>query len=171
LVKLNKVGKISVQRFLNSDQDQEKKTLTIKIKEKDPFFQVDENFRVKLKLRKLNDQRLLIDFSVPIRLKLNCARCLTEFNYQSLLKFQRLYRSDQTDKTDKDDSELITDGKIDIKKPIKEEIILNLPLKPLCQPDCKGLCPSCGQNLNIKKCDCQPKPSGHPAFRQLKSLK
>ena len=168
LVKLNKVGKISVRRLLSSSQDKESKTLSVKIKERDPLFQIDGTFKVKLKLRRLDSQRLVVDFAVPIKLKLSCARCLTKFNFQQPFKFQRLYISDQTDQKN---SEPIVNGEIDIKKPIKEEIILGLPLKPLCKPNCQGLCPSCGQNLNIKKCNCLPRSKGHPAFQQLKDFK
>lgn len=43
---------------------------------------------------------------------------------------------------------------IDINPDIREEIILDYPLNPLCKPDCKGLCPQCGQNLNEGSCCC-----------------
>ncbi len=43
---------------------------------------------------------------------------------------------------------------IDINPEIREEIILDYPLNPLCKPGCKGLCPRCGQNLNEGSCNC-----------------
>lgn len=46
---------------------------------------------------------------------------------------------------------------IDLTDNLREEIILNFPLKPLCRPDCLGLCSVCGQNLNNGKCDCSKK--------------
>ena len=43
---------------------------------------------------------------------------------------------------------------IDLDPQIREEIILDYPLKPLCSPDCKGLCFKCGKNLNEGGCSC-----------------
>ena len=43
---------------------------------------------------------------------------------------------------------------IDLDPQIREEIILDYPLKPLCKPDCLGLCLKCGKNLNEGKCNC-----------------
>jgi len=38
---------------------------------------------------------------------------------------------------------------------LKDNIILNLPVKKVCDDNCKGLCPRCGVNLNEKTCDCK----------------
>lgn len=46
-------------------------------------------------------------------------------------------------------------GFIDLAPLIRELSILALPIKPLCKPDCQGLCQECGQNLNEGSCDCQ----------------
>lgn len=46
------------------------------------------------------------------------------------------------------------DEVIEIDEDIRQEVILNLPMKIVCRPDCKGLCPNCGQNLNISECEC-----------------
>jgi uncharacterized protein len=50
-----------------------------------------------------------------------------------------------------------------------EEFSLALPLKPLCRQDCKGLCPSCGCNLNTENCSCDP-GGGDPRLRVLQGL-
>lgn len=83
-----------------------------------------------------------VNLSLNGSILLNCSRCLREFNV-ALKKILRL--NYQVDK-----SEPI----IDLDQDIKEEIILDYPIKPLCNPDCKGLCPKCGQNLNEEKCSC-----------------
>jgi uncharacterized protein len=46
---------------------------------------------------------------------------------------------------------------IDLNPDIREEIILEYPIKCLCKPDCKGICASCGKNLNEGKCSCKIK--------------
>lgn len=49
---------------------------------------------------------------------------------------------------------------------LRQYLLLELPMAPVCREDCKGLCPTCGQNLNEASCDCAPK-TGHPAFEAL----
>jgi uncharacterized protein len=51
-----------------------------------------------------------------------------------------------------------------------EEFSLALPVKPLCRPDCKGLCPECGKNLNEGACGCSP-DTGDPRLAALRQLK
>jgi uncharacterized protein len=55
------------------------------------------------------------------------------------------------------DSDLIVpeDGHIDLAPLVREYMLLDIPMKPLCRPDCKGLCPVCGQNLNDSTCQHQ----------------
>ena len=72
---------------------------------------------------------------------LNCGRCLEEFVHP-------LSRKVNLNITIENKSE------IDITDNLREEVVLSYPLKPLCRPDCLGLCPGCGQNLNQGKCNC-----------------
>lgn len=55
----------------------------------------------------------------------------------------------------------VPDGQeaVDVTDDIREEVLLNLPHYPVCSPACKGLCPRCGGNLNIKSCKCRVKTS------------
>ena len=46
------------------------------------------------------------------------------------------------------------DGKADLRQLAAEQIYLDIPLKPVCKPDCKGLCPQCGANRNGADCGC-----------------
>ena len=46
-----------------------------------------------------------------------------------------------------------------------EQLQLNVPMKPLCRPDCKGLCPDCGADLNEGACSCGSRPRSTPAGR------
>ncbi len=73
---------------------------------------------------------------------LNCSRCLKEFNIDLKKDLRLIYQVDK--------SQL----RIDLDQDIKEEMILDYSLKPLCNPDCKGLCPKCGKNLNEGGCTC-----------------
>jgi uncharacterized protein len=51
---------------------------------------------------------------------------------------------------------------------VREQVLLSLPTRTLCKEDCKGLCPRCGQNLNLETCSC--KPTVDPKWNALASL-
>jgi len=53
---------------------------------------------------------------------------------------------------------------------VAEQLLLSIPMKPLCRDDCRGLCAQCGQNLNSDTCDCAA-PVVNPAFSGLRALK
>lgn len=59
---------------------------------------------------------------------------------------------------------------IDLTPSIREDTILNLPVRLLCREDCRGLCPQCGGNLNKKQCGCKTVPISR-AFSALDKLK
>jgi len=46
--------------------------------------------------------------------------------------------------------------RVDLEPLARESLILDLPLVPLCEPDCRGLCPTCGADLNLGDCACPP---------------
>ena len=52
-----------------------------------------------------------------------------------------------------------------------EQISLEVPIKPLCSKDCKGLCPKCGTDLNESKCDCAARPRIDPRLAGLKEFR
>jgi len=64
----------------------------------------------------------------------------------------------------------ITGTMLNLADVIAEQLVLALPMKPLCASDCKGLCPVCGRNLNTDPCECTV-PDVHPAFEGLLALK
>jgi uncharacterized protein len=53
---------------------------------------------------------------------------------------------------------------------LREQVLLSLPVRTLCKPDCKGLCPRCGQNRNSQECSCEEGPSD-PRWEALTGLR
>jgi uncharacterized protein len=47
---------------------------------------------------------------------------------------------------------------IDLDPYVYEEVMLNMPMRPLCREECKGICPTCGKNRNTEPCDCPEAP-------------
>jgi uncharacterized protein len=61
---------------------------------------------------------------------------------------------------------MIDSNIIDLNDFVMEFLELEVPIRYLCNEDCKGLCPKCGKNLNEGECDC-PKKEKNPAFKVL----
>ena len=57
------------------------------------------------------------------------------------------------------------DDEIDFDEIVLDQVILQVPFKPLCRDQCRGLCPNCGMNLNTGSCSCR-KQTGHAGFRE-----
>jgi uncharacterized protein len=76
-----------------------------------------------------------------------CVRCLTGFTQPLHADFSELYAFDQRSTTE---SGLILpeDANIDLEPLVREYLLIELPISPICREDCKGLCPVCGVNLN-----------------------
>jgi uncharacterized protein len=64
----------------------------------------------------------------------------------------------------------LEEAMLDLKPYVMGLISNSLTVKPLCRPDCKGLCPKCGQDLNTKLCDCVRESQGDPRFKVLEKL-
>ena len=67
------------------------------------------------------------------------------------------------------DTAFYRDGVIDLRELVREQLYLQLPMKPLCQPECRGLCPSCGANRNVVACTCAQRPPD-PRLAALRDL-
>lgn len=99
---------------------------------------------------------------------LECVRCLKEFTYPLQWEFTELYAFT---KKSVSESELLVpeDAQLELAPLIREYALLEIPIKPLHDPDCKGLCIECGQDLNIKDCGHSQDQNDSP-FADLKKL-
>jgi uncharacterized protein len=109
---------------------------------------------------------------------LNCSRCLSSFRLEIDSPFTIFFMKDEGLGQDEDvelaEEDLITatyDGdEIDFTDEITEQVLLSIPIKPLCSEDCRGLCPNCGADLNETACSCsQNRNNLH--FNALKDFK
>lgn len=113
-------------------------------------------------------QGILLQVIFQTLIDLECVRCLTSFQQTLNFEFTELYAFSQRYVTD---SGLIMPdtGFIDLTPVLREYILLEIPISPLCRPDCKGLCPICGNNLNESTCH-HEEDSVDPRLASLKSL-
>lgn len=105
---------------------------------------VDGPIHYRLRAEAVSDE-LLVSGTLAAALRIRCRRCDVTFagaldnvsyNYNESLENAPEY--------------------VDLTSDIREAIILAFPSYPVCDPDCKGLCPQCGTNLNEKACECRP---------------
>ena len=122
-------------------------------------------------------------------LELACSRCLEPFTFAVDLPFDLRYlpqhmnvggSGGDEDEDEEGEAEEVggddlstafyRDDQIDLSHLVREQLYLALPMKPLHRDDCKGLCPSCGANLNETTCACQTGWED-PRLAPLKALK
>lgn len=111
------------------------------------------------------------------RLQLACGRCLEDFTAPVAGNFDLLLVPGPQSLTEEEelsgpdlDLEYYSGDFINLQEILREQIILMVPIKPLCDEACRGLCPSCGANLNRESCSCQKEKSDSP-FAALGKLK
>lgn len=85
---------------------------------------------------------LKASITISSLISISCGRCLKEIKKDFERKIELNYAVDKSDSI------------LDLDEDIREEIILDYPIKPLCRVDCKGLCLKCGANLNEGGCNC-----------------
>ena len=101
---------------------------------------------------------------VRAELELACSRCVEPYRFPIDAQFDQRYlpasqaSTEAEREVEEDDLETsyYTDDQIDLSQLMREQFYLALPMKPLCQDDCKGLCAQCGTNLNTGTCECAP---------------
>jgi len=91
-----------------------------------------------------------------------CARCVEPVLTALDGDFDLIFRPEEADAASgeraitEDETEIGYYGKsgLSLEDVVREQVLLSLPGRTLCKPDCKGLCPRCGQNLNLASCNC-----------------
>ena len=89
------------------------------------------------------EDTVLVHVEVEARFLYTCSRCLETFERSNVKELDFDYAIDNATKT------------IDVGDDIRQEMIMDLPLRVLCRENCLGICAGCGANLNIEKCKCK----------------
>ncbi|MDD5370465.1 MAG: DUF177 domain-containing protein [Anaerolineaceae bacterium] len=97
-------------------------------------------------------QGLLVQAKFQAEIDAECVRCLIEFAHPLAIDFDELYAF-----TPRSVSEsgliLPEDAHIDLEPLVREYLLIEIPISPLCKLECKGLCPVCGEDLNEHLCE------------------
>ena len=127
----------------------------------------------------MSGDNIYIKARLNTEISLECSRCLEPF--QSKIKdsfqlvfipksyFNNNYEEEVELTRDELDINYYEGEYLDISDIIRQQLLLDIPVKPLCKKDCLGLCPVCGVNRNIEKCSCCNK-NIDPRLSMLKNL-
>lgn len=116
------------------------------------------------------EKEILAKGLLETEVETECTRCLTTFWLPLQLEIDESLSLPGAGITAERPVRLAESGWADIAPLVRENILLNMPINPLCSPDCKGLCPVCGGNLNRGECTCDTTPSIDPRWAMLGTL-
>lgn len=97
-----------------------------------------------------------------------CDRCMAPLRRESRLLIEHILVA-SLNREDAEDLILVEDHQLPLDELVEADLVLSLPMKTLCQEDCRGLCPLCGKNLNEGLCGCRTE-SVDPRLAVLKDL-
>lgn len=124
-------------------------------------------------------EEIRIAGSLSATFEQNCSRCLEPANVEVQWPFDLFFRESDEDMFDEDEVELTEEDtrtaffsgtQLAIGDILREQVLLALPMKALCNVDCKGLCPVCGANRNLNSCSCTDE-SFSPHMEKLLEIK
>lgn len=146
--------------------------------EEEGVVSLDRPLEVDMDIQRAGTRKYMLTGHLHGGLLVRCDRCLELFHrnlaisFRTFLALPREAASEAEIELQEDDLDVAfrMGEEVDVLDIVREQVLLDQPMKRLCREGCKGLCPRCGRNLNQGPCDC-PEESGHPAFQKLKLLK
>ncbi len=119
-------------------------------------FSIREKSPVKFTFTNIGVNKAKVEGSVKLTFQTACDRCLAEVPTILDLQFDRVVTSPfvTTDEDADEHPDYMEGYQLNVETFVYNEILINWPVKILCKEDCKGVCPKCGQNLNMRECGC-----------------
>jgi uncharacterized protein len=169
--------KLELSRIRRAEEHFERTFSPEELPQEGEAYRVTAPVQLVMDIRKDKDKFRLVG-TVRTELQLACSRCLEPYRLSLDASFDQRYlpqgQQDAEGEVEVEDDDLetsyYTDDQIDLDELLREQFYLALPMKPLCQDACKGLCVQCGTNLNTGTCDCET-PWEDPRLATLKNLR
>jgi uncharacterized protein len=117
---------------------------------------------------------VLVRGSLRTAVRLSCRRCLEPVEHEVDTHVDLLFASPLEGEEEGDDGEVYPlpprGDVLDLTDAVREHVVLETPALALCREDCRGLCPSCGADLNHGACECAPQavPTAWEALKDVK---
>lgn len=116
--------------------------------EDEDFFRIGESFCYKLRIQAVSGE-MIVSGTLEIDVLFMCSRCAEFFPARVVEpEFITVCRITENNES------------VDLTADVREAILLAFSAYPVCKPDCKGVCPRCGKNLNEGDCKCKSSPDG-----------
>jgi uncharacterized protein len=120
---------------------------------------------------------VMVEGDLKAEVELQCSRCLKKFGTDMSIPVAVVYHPLEELKGDDQheiasealDLDYYTGDELDVETLLQEQVALNIPMKPLCNELCEGICPNCGVDLNEITCSCSRK-TVDPRFQDLNKL-
>ncbi len=152
---------------------------SLHVEAEDAFTLLDGG-RIRGHVEKGEDDSVHVRGHVRAGLRVQCGRCLEPSDLavdQELDLFllpQHAEPEEQEEEIELSDREIVVGyyagDRLDLGELLREQLLLDLPMKRLCREDCRGLCPSCGVNRNTSACQCRTEKESDPRLATLKTL-
>lgn len=117
-------------------------------------FEILRKTPIALTLTNLAPGKVRVEGEAAVVLRMPCGRCLKDVEQEINLSFAVDVVSPEIPLEEADDQTFMEGYELDVESLLASEILMNLPTKVLCRPDCKGICRVCGKDLNLGECGC-----------------
>ena len=118
-------------------------------------YKILEKSPVEVIFTNIENGKIMMRGSLKLVLEIPCDRCLTVVREPLSIEFEReLLSPEVVNQEDDDEQDFMVGYELDTEAFVNAEILVNMPVKVLCKPDCKGICKVCGHNLNEGDCGC-----------------
>lgn len=113
---------------------------------------------------------ILVQGGVQAEAKTECTRCLNPYYEPIIIEMEDVIGLPGSEITPERPVRVDEDGWVNLAPLVREYAWLGLPVRPLCSPDCKGICPECGGDRNLGECTCEDVISIDPRWEALRAL-
>ena len=114
-------------------------------------------------------QVIFVSGTAKAEVEYECCRCLKTYRDNLVGEIREGFTERPDKENVEEDIHLLTSEWVDMDEYVAESLQLALVYKPLCRPDCKGLCEQCGHDLNVSDCGCEVKHED-PRLEALRDL-
>lgn len=120
------------------------------------LYKIREKSPVEMAFTNTGEGKVLIRGSIKLVMEMFCDRCLQPVEETVEAHFeQEAFSPEAAEQMDEQDGQdFMHEYELDAEAFLNGEILMNMPVKVLCKPDCRGICKICGHNLNEGECGC-----------------
>ena len=119
----------------------------------------------------LADETVVLRGTARALIESRCARCLSPALTEVSADVEEAFVRDTGEERQPGDDQYVYSGHVlELDDAVRPALLLELPSRVLCKEDCRGLCPQCGQDMNVQSCSCRREIEGRNPFAALASL-